>query len=237
MQIEKRDYSSNPWRLVDDRGEEIYIPQEIDHPTMGRQTINMPFCAETKSQLVHKVLELLEKMNELRRKQAAEILELKNERAELRNEIARLNTHCREMVDSKGKKPSDLIQLGGSVANGRKWFAFRFRVWLYPSDDDFGSWEVHTWSDGLDPVSPGSRSIAEWAEESMRESDLHRLFGLDQSKFWQVVGEGKICCWEDRDGEFDEDIDIIKCESQEVDRDSFMRIVEGWLSVEDRQEE
>lgn len=104
MQIEKRDYSSNPWRLVDDRGEEIYIPQEIDHPTMGRQTINMPFCAETKSQLVYKVLELLEKMNELRRKQAAEILELKNE-------ITRLRSQVLELIQDRNDLASVVVDL------------------------------------------------------------------------------------------------------------------------------
>lgn len=62
MRIEKRSYSSNPWRLVDDSGEEIYLPMRFDHPTLGTTTINGPVCGKTKAEVVQLSLKLLEKI-------------------------------------------------------------------------------------------------------------------------------------------------------------------------------
>jgi hypothetical protein len=52
LSIRRFDYSSNPWRLVDETGEEIYAPEVFDHPTLGRTVVSGPVCAATKSQLV-----------------------------------------------------------------------------------------------------------------------------------------------------------------------------------------
>jgi hypothetical protein len=50
MKIEKRNYSHNPWRLIDDEGREVdYI--------CPRYGYTLPVCAATKRELVEKILE------------------------------------------------------------------------------------------------------------------------------------------------------------------------------------
>lgn len=49
LSIEKRNYSSNPWRLIYN-GQEVYRTELFDHPDLGKQTVQMPICANTKTE-------------------------------------------------------------------------------------------------------------------------------------------------------------------------------------------
>ena len=62
MRIEKRSYSSNPWRLIDDAGEEVYMPQRLDHPDLGPTTISGPVCGKSKADVIQLSLDLLAKV-------------------------------------------------------------------------------------------------------------------------------------------------------------------------------
>ena len=58
--IEKRSYSSHPWRLVDaDTGNEIVHPERWDHPDTGPTETSEPVCGRTKDEVVQKALGLL----------------------------------------------------------------------------------------------------------------------------------------------------------------------------------
>lgn len=59
LEIKRMGYSSNPWRLLYDNGEEVYAPQSLDHPMSGPIVYNGPVCADTKSALVDRVLGML----------------------------------------------------------------------------------------------------------------------------------------------------------------------------------
>jgi hypothetical protein len=54
--IKKLDYSSNPWRLLDDTGGEVYEDVTIDHPDLGKSRVSMPVCGSTKQAVFDKVL-------------------------------------------------------------------------------------------------------------------------------------------------------------------------------------
>jgi hypothetical protein len=61
---ERRDYSSNPWRLIDGDGHEVYESVVIDHPDLGPSRISKPVCGRTKQEIVDKVLAYLVKTRE-----------------------------------------------------------------------------------------------------------------------------------------------------------------------------
>lgn len=54
--VEKRSYSSNPWRLIDENGSEVYNDVTFDHPDLGKCKIDMPVCGPTKQSVVDQVL-------------------------------------------------------------------------------------------------------------------------------------------------------------------------------------
>ena len=60
MHIEKRGYSSNPWRLIDSQGREVDIPMAFDHPDLGATSIMHPVCGVTRKQCEAAALALLE---------------------------------------------------------------------------------------------------------------------------------------------------------------------------------
>ena len=55
--IKKLDYSSNPWRLLDDVGHEVWEEVTIDHPDLGKSRVPMPVCGNTKQAVVDRVLD------------------------------------------------------------------------------------------------------------------------------------------------------------------------------------
>lgn len=55
-QIKKLGYSSAPWRLLDDRGEEVMEEVAFDHPTLGLTRIAQPICGDTKQSVIDRVL-------------------------------------------------------------------------------------------------------------------------------------------------------------------------------------
>ena len=59
LTIEKKIYSSNPWRLLLD-GQELALPQQIDHPDIGMTVVTMPVCGATRQQCTDAALALLE---------------------------------------------------------------------------------------------------------------------------------------------------------------------------------
>jgi hypothetical protein len=70
--IEKRSYSSHPWRLVDaDTGNEIVHPERWDHPDAGPTETSEPVCGRTKDEVVQKALGLLAYAAERLRKNCA----------------------------------------------------------------------------------------------------------------------------------------------------------------------
>lgn len=97
--IQKFTFSSRPWRLVKD-GAEVYVKMPFDHPTLGPTVIGGPVCADTKAELVEKVLAFLEM-------QAERIKELERER-DVSKEIARENLtayeRCREELNALGER-------------------------------------------------------------------------------------------------------------------------------------
>jgi hypothetical protein len=54
--IEKRSYSSNPWRLIDEMGGEVYSDVTFNHPDLGKSRVSMPVCGPTKQSIVDQVL-------------------------------------------------------------------------------------------------------------------------------------------------------------------------------------
>ena len=59
LTIEKRGYSSNPWRLLLN-GQELSLPKQIDHPDIGMTVVAMPICGATRQQCTDAVLAVLE---------------------------------------------------------------------------------------------------------------------------------------------------------------------------------
>ena len=55
--IKKLGYSSNPWRLLDDNGHEVYEDVTIDHLELGKSRVSMPVCGTTKQEVIDKVLD------------------------------------------------------------------------------------------------------------------------------------------------------------------------------------
>ena len=91
---------------------------------------------------------------------------------------------------------------------------FSFRIWVPPKDGDPAEFEV--WFQGLEPTESGKRFVSDWAKESLSYEDLHSLFGLDPTKYWQVVGRGTLQGWWDYYGEYDEALDITEFDKAEV---------------------
>jgi hypothetical protein len=60
MQIKKMPYSVHPWRLLTDKGVEVYAPQNFDHPDLGQTSIQMPLSGATKQECIEKALALLD---------------------------------------------------------------------------------------------------------------------------------------------------------------------------------
>jgi hypothetical protein len=69
--IEKRSYSSNPWRLVDENGHEVYEEVTMDHPDLGKSRVSMPVCGNTKQAVMDRVLEGFAKMRSVVGKRTA----------------------------------------------------------------------------------------------------------------------------------------------------------------------
>jgi hypothetical protein len=88
-----------------------------------------------------------------------------------------------------------------------------FRVWLYSSGDPD---EIEVWYHGIETTDPHKRFVSEWFRESLSYEDLRDLFGVDHEKSWQIVGEATIEGRYDYYGEYDESIDIIRFEKQEI---------------------
>lgn len=54
--IKKLDYSSGPWRLLNEFDQEVYDDVVMDHPDMGLTVVSMPVCADTKQALIERML-------------------------------------------------------------------------------------------------------------------------------------------------------------------------------------
>ena len=61
MRIERRDYSSKPWRLLTSDDREVYASENFAHPDLGPTTISMPVCGATRRECETKALALLER--------------------------------------------------------------------------------------------------------------------------------------------------------------------------------
>lgn len=76
-QIIKKDYSSNPWRLCDERGNELQEIQKLDHPTLGPRQITASISAATKTQLIDEILSKLERQADAMRRLTQQLSEVK----------------------------------------------------------------------------------------------------------------------------------------------------------------
>lgn len=56
----KPEYSRGKWRLTDEFGEDIHMPQTIE-TSSGAYCVNMPVCKDTQSDLIQHILELFAK--------------------------------------------------------------------------------------------------------------------------------------------------------------------------------
>lgn len=88
-----------------------------------------------------------------------------------------------------------------------------FRVWMYGDGDPT---EIEAWYHGMEPTDPSKRFVSEWFRESLSYEDLYELFEVDPEKSWQIVGEATIEGRYDYYGEYDETIDILEFEKQEI---------------------
>jgi len=59
-QIKKLSYSRNPWRLVNQSGDEAATIETIDHPDLGRTQISASVSGQTKEELIGKVMKIIE---------------------------------------------------------------------------------------------------------------------------------------------------------------------------------
>jgi hypothetical protein len=75
--IKKLGYSSNPWRLLDEHGNEVYQNVRLEHPDLGVSSVSMPVCANTKQELVQHVLDAFVAMRDQCSKLRRENCELK----------------------------------------------------------------------------------------------------------------------------------------------------------------
>ena len=56
----KPEYSRGKWRLTDEFGDDIYMPQTVESSD-GAYRVNMPVCKDTQSDLIQHILELFAK--------------------------------------------------------------------------------------------------------------------------------------------------------------------------------
>lgn len=104
MKIEKRSYSSNPWRLIDDAGDEVYLPQRFNHPHLGHTTISAPVCGKTKAEVVQLSLGLLAKVAEENVRLRAELKTLNIAANDASNRIEKLEKECENLRGRKCTK-------------------------------------------------------------------------------------------------------------------------------------
>jgi len=60
LRIVKLGYSGKPWRLVDEKDREIWVPAIFDHPDLRKMRVEDPFAADTKGELVQMVIDRLD---------------------------------------------------------------------------------------------------------------------------------------------------------------------------------
>ena len=67
---------------------------------------------------------------------------------------------------------------------------FHFRVWFHANGD---SANVEVFYGGLEPeLKPDKRSVTEWIKDSFSGCDFCKLFHLEESKAYQIVGLAKL---------------------------------------------
>ena len=64
MRIEKRNYSHNPWRLVDRDDLEVFEVGPMHHPILGDIRTSSPVCGATRRECETAALNLLERLTE-----------------------------------------------------------------------------------------------------------------------------------------------------------------------------
>ena len=91
---------------------------------------------------------------------------------------------------------------------------FRFRVWFHAHGDPA---DVEVFYEGFEPqLEPKERSVTEWIKESFGNMDFCELFGLDETKAYQIVGEAKLSGEYNYLGDYDEAVTPISFEKQEL---------------------
>lgn len=106
---------------------------------------------------------------------------------------------------------------------------FYFRIWIFNdenSDDIYEDEEVFVYT--LDKFSTAAtKSSTEWAKYSLCNEDYFQLFGLDDTKNWQIVGKA-VLAGGYVGNEYDETLDIVEYQKTEVNFTvgSYMHYVE-----------
>lgn len=94
---------------------------------------------------------------------------------------------------------------------------FRFRVWFHSNGD---SANVEIFYEGFEPqLEPKERSVTAWIKESFEGMDFCELFGLDETKSYQIVGEAKLSGEYGPLSDYDEYVTPISFAKQELKDD------------------
>ena len=70
MEIVKKGYSSRPWRLVNNKGQEVSTLRRIEHAHLGWTTASGPICGNTKAECFADAMSLLDMLWEVAQNRA-----------------------------------------------------------------------------------------------------------------------------------------------------------------------
>lgn len=137
--IERMNYSSHPWRLLDEAGQEVYQTERLELEN-GSTSVQMPVCGQTKQEVIDKVLGGFVKM-----------------RSMLQQSIKAGNEEAIRWVSVSDRLPDDGLEVllvvsrgdGSDVASG----------WVYTGDGEtMDGWDVYGF--GCVPMD----RVSHWAE-------------------------------------------------------------------------
>lgn len=95
-----------------------------------------------------------------------------------------------------------------------------FRARVIVSEHD--GVEIDVWDDELTPLKDRCRA-SEWALSHMQnawsDEDYRDAFELPPTGIWEVVFDGKMRSWQDWEGEWDEEMEVLGIQKQQLPDD------------------